>query len=89
MASDSPSTTQLGNVAWDIRAWLKEKYPAYTLEDRPNSCSLTNGKRRYSFNLFHGKLFFGIREDGDTRSVFNGFVETLEQVQLIDRLTTI
>ncbi len=31
--------------------------------------------------------YFGIREDGDTRTVFNGIVRTKEQIKLLDSLT--
>lgn len=51
--------------------------------------AINNGKRFIAYNcdLKFGKTWFGIREDGDTRTVFNGTVETLEDAKRIWTLT--
>jgi hypothetical protein len=53
-----------------------------------------NGKRIIEANVeptgdksYSGLCFFGIREDGNTRTAFDGIVETPEQIIMLERLT--
>jgi hypothetical protein len=48
-----------------------------------------NGKRKIYINIDTDYIFFGIREDADTRYAFNGFIETIEDIKKIDHLTKI
>jgi len=47
------------------------------------------GKRKINICIDTDLIFFGIREDGDTRFAFNGFIETIEDIKRIDYLTKI
>ena len=54
--------------------------------DKPLSI---NGKRKISINRDEQYIFVSIREDGDTRTVFNGFIEKPNDLMVIDKLTKI
>ena len=50
--------------------------------------AFNNGKRFYGFNFdSENRTFFGIREDGDTRYVFNGMIENYDEFKIIDKCT--
>ena len=42
-----------------------------------NKLVSANGKRKIYINIDTDYIFFGIREDADTRYAFNGFIETI------------
>ena len=70
-----------------VRHWAETN--KYTIErDKDNYLQFNNGKRFYSFRFGkENKTFFGIREDGNTRYVFNGIVENFDDFKKIDYLT--
>lgn len=52
------------------------------------ACHTPNNKRFIQFNANHdGIVYFGIREDGDTRCVFNGIVESIDDYLVLQRIT--
>lgn len=46
-----------------------------------------NGKRFYKLNFDDKNVFLGIREDGNTRTVFNGIIRNFEDFKKVDDLT--
>lgn len=72
-----------------IKYWVNKEENAYKVTvDDGKYYSFNNGKRFYSFNFYkENKTFFGIREDGNTRCVFNGTIENFDDFKKIDNLT--
>ena len=57
-----------------------------TVNDKPISCK---GKRILYINQDKDYCYAQIKEDGDTRTVFNGFIESADDLKLINKLTLI
>lgn len=55
------------------------------LEDK-EYLHMDNGKRFYKFSTWGTRLFMSIREDGDTRTVYNGFVGNIRSFTIINQL---
>jgi hypothetical protein len=80
-------TTHQSYLQRQIRYYFKSKLPEYkiTLDDGVYFHA-NNGKRFFKFNLLDFKeqvAFMNIREDGDTRTVYNGFFKSLDQFKTI------
>lgn len=74
----------------NIREWQsKQKYSILSKDDGQYlAFNSGNGKIFYSANFDpNGEIYFGIREDGNTRTVFNGKIESFEDFLRIDQLT--
>ena len=71
-----------------IKYWVSKNKEFKIREKEESYYSFNSGKRFYSFRFSDdGKTFFGIREDGNSRYVFNGRIETFEDFKRIDDLT--
>ena len=82
-----------------LKDWITENLPDYIIPKDDGQYFMANsknGKRFISFNsvpmdsnseLSRGKTYLGIREDGDTRTVFNGKVNSVDDLKLIWELT--
>lgn len=58
--------------------------------DEVNNCILScNGKRHIQMNFDIDRTYFGIKEDAQTRTVFNGYMNTVEDLIYINNLTLI
>ncbi len=59
------------------------------IADKENDkCLSANGKRLIECNIDpKGTCYFDIREDGNTRYVFNGIITNVEQIVLLEKLT--
>lgn len=56
-----------------------------TKDDGTQYFAANDGKRFYSFNYdLIGLVFLGIREDGNTRTVFNGIITNMNAFSIID-----
>jgi hypothetical protein len=76
-------TTASRYLQMQVRYWMQKNHPEYkvTLDDE-QFYNANNGKRFIGLNFmdFPEKVaFLNIREDGDTRTAFNGFVQKLDQ----------
>ena len=47
------------------------------------------GKRKININIDNDLIYFGIYEDGGTRTAFSGFIQTIEDIKRMDFLTKI
>ncbi len=64
--------------ATSVHKWDKEN----------DKCLSANGKRLIECNIDpKGTCYFDIREDGNTRYVFNGIITNVEQIVLLEKLT--
>lgn len=91
MITDNPQILGIYNA---IRDHIKYRtgYAANSIEGNGvNSCHFkyTNSKRVYagSIGTTDNCIHLSILEDGQTRTVFNGVVYTIDQFFLIDQLT--
>jgi hypothetical protein len=67
-----------------VEAWSTHKWD--TVADK---CISAKGKRKLNINNAKDLCYLGIREDGDTRTVFSGYITSLDDLRTIDRLTKI
>lgn len=78
-------TSQQTYLARIIVCWFKREFPKWKITvDNEQYFNANNGKRFIGFNFADFKkqiVFMNIREDGDTRTCFNGFVQSLDQVK--------
>lgn len=58
-------------------------------DSESNKAISREGMRVMNINVDSDYNFVSIKEDGGTRTVFNGFIETSDQLKLIDKLTKI
>jgi hypothetical protein len=91
MAQRKMSKQVLNDLYLALMEWLKELDLVIKIGDgQYGSAETKNGKRIVNFNCddkVSFVCFFGIREDGNTRTVFNGVVRTLNEAKLIWELT--
>jgi hypothetical protein len=66
-----------------------EAYSTHVWDHYLNCAISCQGKRKLNINLDKDYAFIGIREDADTRCVYNGYLETLTDLRRIDRETKI
>lgn len=73
-----------------IRNYFQHKKNYKITCDQDGYLHLDNGKRFYKFhfNAEFGLTYFGIKEDGNTRYVFNGRIDNYDDFLIIDKCAT-
>lgn len=66
-----------------------EAYSKHVWSHELNCAISTKEKRKLQLNYDKDYIFFGIREDYDTRCVINGYIETADDLRRMDKLTRI
>lgn len=84
-ATEVELTSQQQHLSKIVREYLKNEYPKWKVtQDDVQFFHINSGMRFLSFNFADFKeqiAFLNIREDGDTRTAYNGFFQTLDQLK--------
>lgn len=64
-----------------------EAFSTHVWCDKLNCAISVKGKRKLNINYDTDRIYFGIREDWDTRNVYNGTIEDTGDIVRIDALT--
>lgn len=74
-----------------VIAFISELYPKWNITRIDSDYfAIDNGKRFIAMHNYHGtsnRIFLGIREDGNTRTVFAGHINSIEDFTIINNLT--